>query len=282
MFLIDFVLEDMPHEAGWTRGRLLDFWVAGADYTMTMRVESVVSSVDSKQLSPRWRLIADGYVRLAKLTKSANPANEAVSRMLHIVSRVEPGTTGHRILDMVYHNTIACTPASAQDPGSADPSSALPDTFRLKQRSISLTHDQRLALRLGMTDHPIAEIQAAFGTGKTFLGAVIAGLPRSTQKGTHHSHSHHQHRCCSLRLHYASSRGVPLGPSLNLRFATSPLPLPSTSMKYSKNFADSLKPQERDSCSRFRKGRLLYEQYARDPDRTMNMTESEIDGIYIG
>ncbi|XGW33920.1 hypothetical protein V3C99_017993 [Haemonchus contortus] len=44
---LDFTLQDMAHEAGWGTGRLLDFWVTGADQTVKMHVDSVVFNADS-------------------------------------------------------------------------------------------------------------------------------------------------------------------------------------------------------------------------------------------
>ncbi|KAK5977846.1 hypothetical protein GCK32_003059 [Trichostrongylus colubriformis] len=194
----DFVLRDMPHEAGRARGRMVDFWITGADHTTRMRVDSTFLDMDSRKLSVRvagftWnhvalvgllsehgqtqgdRRVIIGYVRLGKLTKSADAANEAVSRMLHNVECVEVGTVGHHILDNVYRKHPQ-TPPPLPTEGSQPPLPNLPDTFRSNQQLITLTQDQREALAPAMAGHPIAGINAAFGIGKTFLASVIAGL----------------------------------------------------------------------------------------------------------
>ncbi|XGW04827.1 hypothetical protein V3C99_015755 [Haemonchus contortus] len=165
----DFVLNDMAHEAGWARGRMVDFWVAGADHTTQMRVDNALFDTDSKRLSVRimgftWNHasitallsthgrrqddhhVIDGYVRLGKLAKAANAANEAVSRFLHIVERIPSGTTGHRILDTVYRKSTSDPPTpSTRAHHQATPSN-LPDTFRTNQQTITLTTDQQAAL----------------------------------------------------------------------------------------------------------------------------------------
>ncbi|VDO91204.1 unnamed protein product [Heligmosomoides polygyrus] len=47
-------------------------------------------------------------------------------------------------------------------------------TISINRRLVTLTEDQRQALAIGTTSFPIVGIQAAFGTGKTVVGACIA------------------------------------------------------------------------------------------------------------
>ncbi|XGW30777.1 hypothetical protein V3C99_009609, partial [Haemonchus contortus] len=50
----------------------------------------------------------------------------------------------------------------------------LPTSIRVGRRNLHLRKEQALAVQLGTGDYPILAIQAAFGTGKTLVGAVIA------------------------------------------------------------------------------------------------------------
>uniref|UniRef100_A0A7I4XTX1 AAA_11 domain-containing protein n=1 Tax=Haemonchus contortus TaxID=6289 RepID=A0A7I4XTX1_HAECO len=186
----------MAHEAGWARGRMVDFWIAGADHTTQMRVDNALFDTDSKRLSVRimgfawnhaitallsthgWRQddhhVIGGLVRLGKLARAANATNKAVSRFLHIVERIPSGTTGHRILDTVYRkSTFDCPSPSTGAYHQAAPSN-FPNTVRTNHQTITLTTDQQAAFALAMAGHPISGINAAFGTGKTLLAAIIA------------------------------------------------------------------------------------------------------------
>ncbi|KAK5984146.1 hypothetical protein GCK32_022901, partial [Trichostrongylus colubriformis] len=304
----DFTLDDMAQDSGWNRGRMVDFWITGAEQTTQMRVDSVLHDLDTRQLSVRvtgftWnhatltRLVSehgrtvndhrviDGYVRLGKLTKSANAANEAVSRMLHIVERVEQGTIGHRILDAVYRKpapAAALPTTNASQPTSPHP---FPDTFRVNQQTITLTTDQRASLELGLANHPIAEIQAVFGTGKTVLGAIIAGLLVQRKQGplivtatTNNAVAHFANTMLSIEefrnvrlLRYLSEAAfLDESPS-------TPVDIHEILKSLPNDFGESLNEEQRELCSRFRRGRLIYEQYARNPDRATHMSESEID-----
>uniref|UniRef100_A0A7I4YG28 AAA_12 domain-containing protein n=1 Tax=Haemonchus contortus TaxID=6289 RepID=A0A7I4YG28_HAECO len=205
--------------------------------------------------------------------------------MLHIVTQVEPNTIGHQILDLVYRNSPASLPNPPQKTDKPTSSVSLPDSFRLKQQRISLTPDQRSSLELGMANHPIAEIQAAFGTGKTILGAIIAGLLAQQKRGpiivtatTNNAVAHFTNTMLALEefQHIRLLRYISESAFLDETPPT-PVDIHEILKSLSEDFAEKLQSQERDYCTRFRKGRLLYERYARDPERTMNMTEKEIE-----
>ncbi|KAK5975184.1 hypothetical protein GCK32_015656, partial [Trichostrongylus colubriformis] len=286
----DFTLDDMAQDSG-------------AEQTTI-----VLHDLDTRQLSVRvtgftWnhaaltRLVSehgrtvndhrviDGYVRLGKLAKSANAANEAVSRMLHIVERVEQGTIGRRILDAVYRKPApaAVLPTTnASQPTSPRP---FPDTFRVNPQTMTLTTDQRASLELGLANHPIAEIQAAVGTGKTVLGAIIAGLLVQRKQGplivtatTNNAVAHFANTMLSIEefrnvrlLRYLSEAAfLDESPSTPVNIHEILKSLPN-------DFGESLNEEQRELRSRYRRGRLIYEQYARNPDRAMQMLGSEID-----
>ncbi|KAK5981473.1 hypothetical protein GCK32_005481 [Trichostrongylus colubriformis] len=217
------------------------------------------------------RRVIEGYVRLGKLTKSADAANEAVSRMLHNVECVE----GDRRVIEGYVRLGKLTK-------SAD---AANEAVSRMLHNVECVEDQREALDLAMAGHPIAGINAAFGTGKTFLASVIAGLLIQAGKGpvivtttTNNGAAHFTNTLLaieefrSLRLLRYISEAAFLDES-----PTTPADIHEILKSLEDQYDLVLNAEKRLLCSRFGRGRTLYEQYARDPDRSMNMNESEIE-----
>ncbi|EYC08964.1 hypothetical protein Y032_0063g3456 [Ancylostoma ceylanicum] len=63
--------------------------------------------------------------------------------------------------------------ADAQQPDTSPDDSVKPLTPTSPRREITLCPDQSYAVRAGDQDCPLLAIQAAFGTGKTVVGALI-------------------------------------------------------------------------------------------------------------
>ncbi|XGW33794.1 hypothetical protein V3C99_017889, partial [Haemonchus contortus] len=116
----------------------------------------------------------DVCVRLGKSTTSANPVYNIVARM-DVFDNVMPRTLADQLITILYANQPLGT---SDEPHlkSLPPPSDEERFFRVKGRSVALTPDQRDAVRVGTGKIPLVAIQAAFGTGKTLVGAITAAL----------------------------------------------------------------------------------------------------------
>ncbi|KAK6033018.1 hypothetical protein OSTOST_00767 [Ostertagia ostertagi] len=170
--------------------------------------------------------------------------------------RVQPGTTGHRILDTVYRKVSAPPPPPPVGTDRREPPLPLPDTFRTNHQTITLTADQRAAFALAMAAHPISSINAAFGTGKTLLAAIIA--------------AHYDFLEVRLLRYISETAFLDDAPA-------TPADIHEILKSLGSQFDSALASSERMLCSRFSRGRTLYEQYARNPERSMHMSEKEIE-----
>ncbi|WKX95926.1 hypothetical protein Q1695_012408 [Nippostrongylus brasiliensis] len=122
------------------------------------------------------------------------------------------------------------------------------------------------AIRLSDGRCPSVGIQAAFGTGKTVVGAIIAAQAASKAKGV--LRGLYQSRAAALCLgHSAQGRRT------------------SNSVRYLKRlhieFAAQLTPAELELYSQFARGRALLERALFDPDSTLNLSEDQREEFRI-
>ncbi|KHJ94973.1 zinc knuckle [Oesophagostomum dentatum] len=93
---------------------------------------------------------------------------EIISRM-DVFEKIKPGTVTDNIINIVYGGQ-----AVEQDSEEEGIPTEQELSVTVRGRRITLTQDQRDAVALGNANHPIVALQAAFGTGKTVVGAIIA------------------------------------------------------------------------------------------------------------
>ncbi|VDO19052.1 unnamed protein product [Heligmosomoides polygyrus] len=186
----------MTSEAGWARHRPVGVWIMGAFSFVRMSMDRVERAREERRLrevlqtyswsdESLYRAVMragriannsaflDVCVKLSKLPSSAIPAYEAVSGM-QLFTNVPTDSCERRILDAVYGATpLSCVEESQQN---TMPTIPVVDgsPISINRRSVILTGDQRQSLAIGTTPFPIVGIQAAFGTGKTVVGAYIA------------------------------------------------------------------------------------------------------------
>ncbi|VDP34816.1 unnamed protein product [Heligmosomoides polygyrus] len=301
-FRLDIILSNMPSEAGWRRDRLVDFWVEGASQTTRMRIEHSVYNSATKQLSVRlaahtWnhrsvvRFAQNqiqardtpgsvyGYARLSQAAGTNDNGYGTVVHMPHLVDNIPSSSVGSLILDTVYGNPHLLRRRIPPLP----PAIAHPASFRFRDRYLPLTTDQRAALELGVAGHPIVAIQAAYGTGKTVLGAIITGLLVCNQRGpiiitatTNHAVGHFTTTLLAMRafqhltvLRYVSDTAFMEG------IPSTPVDIHEVLKNLIHTHKDALTGDERQACTRFSHGRQIYEDHIRNPERSLHLSEKD-------
>ncbi|XGW34135.1 hypothetical protein V3C99_018158 [Haemonchus contortus] len=102
---------------------------------------------------------------------------------MDIIAGLNPYSMGDQVINILYANQEVG--ASEQEYLRSLPAlSREARSFRVNQRTLTLTPDQRDAIRVGASRIPLVAIKAAFGTGKTLVGALIAALSAKTPKTT--------------------------------------------------------------------------------------------------
>ncbi|KAK5978665.1 hypothetical protein GCK32_018390 [Trichostrongylus colubriformis] len=107
-------------------------------------------------------------VRLTRAVTGTDPVFEILASE-NLFSALDPNARmpANDILDQVYGGRDR--PSRARSPPPPDDLAVV-----LRGRRLYLRPDQARAVRMGMEEYPIMAIQAAYGTGKTVVGAVIA------------------------------------------------------------------------------------------------------------
>nr|CDJ86557.1 unnamed protein product [Haemonchus contortus] len=202
---IQFTLTDMASEAGWAPGRHVVLWVVGSPSLVWAKVVTLVNFSDRKQLNLTLEAfpwanhtflrairqngrdsdgsrVFDACIRLSRANVAANPIYDLVSR-LDIFAGLNPYSMGDQVINILCSNQEAG--ASEQEYLRSLPApSQEARSFRVNQRTLTLTPDQRDAIRIGASRIPLVAIQAAFGTGKTLVGSLIAALSARTPTTT--------------------------------------------------------------------------------------------------
>nr|CDJ83921.1 Protein C05C10.2, isoform b [Haemonchus contortus] len=202
---IRFHVHDMPSEAGWGPGRHAVVWVVGSNNLIQVKVVHVEPDSPARRLDVtaeafRWSNLAlqraftahgtdigIGHtagicVRLVKTSASSDPVYELVS-LSSMFENLQTDSIGHQVINLAF----GCPRPNADQPLQLRDPPNLPQvdwTFSVQQQMIVLTQDQKEAVRLGCSNEPIVGIQAAFGTGKTLIGSLIAALSSDTPNTT--------------------------------------------------------------------------------------------------
>ncbi|KIH61099.1 hypothetical protein ANCDUO_08638 [Ancylostoma duodenale] len=224
-------LTDMPTEAGWTKGRPAEAWIDGAPSASHMQVHFV-------------GVIPGG-------------------RELHITLMAQSG-----------HIHLCCARLSRMEAYEDEEQEEVPKEDQIsptiRGRQTTLTTDQQKAAGFSCASYPVVALQAAFGTGKTVVGAVIAARQALTASNrvvvtasTNAVVAQFAETLLSIEefskliiLRYVSDTAV--------AEKRNPLPVDLNEvLKYlSDEFAANLSVSDKALCDRFREGRLRYEQFA--------------------
>ncbi|CAJ0610543.1 unnamed protein product [Cylicocyclus nassatus] len=299
---LDFRLENMASEAGWMSNRSISLWVVGASSISRAQIRSVETRAHEKLLiitaqAFPWshepiarsittygrhfeeRTFVDICVRLGKqqLTTSS-PYYEIISRM-NLVNALVPSSIGDAVIDTTYGRaSITC--ANVNDPVLFSPQDGEVQCL-LNGREVTLTPDQRAAVALGLSRYPIVAIQAAFGTGKTVVGALIAALltrascPVIVTATTNAAVAQFAETLLALNnpelvpVRYLSDSAA----SDN----TNPTPVDLNTLlaNLEAEHGGQMTEEEITLCRDYRDGRRVIERYLQDPDQVLQMTEED-------
>ncbi|RCN41386.1 hypothetical protein ANCCAN_12653 [Ancylostoma caninum] len=183
----DLRLTDKISEAEWTVQRPVELWVEGSPELSRARVMAVQANSEACELnvtlaayrdtdnepvrsirSYGHRVGMDTFVRfcvkIGRVPNTANPALETIARK-EVFKHVDEDSLAYIIMDKDYS-------ADRRHLGDNEvPYVEDRVVHTIRGRQIALTDDQRDALGLSSCGRSIVAIQAAFGTGKTVLGA---------------------------------------------------------------------------------------------------------------
>ncbi|KHJ97536.1 integrase core domain protein, partial [Oesophagostomum dentatum] len=306
---VTFTLYGMPTEAGWAAHRPIALWVAGSPNLIHAKVHHVDARTHDKALNITiqaypWshatllRYIhrfarnldttpfVDICVQLSRPPPTANPAYECVSRM-PIYAQLSSSSMASTIVDTVYGRTaLGCV-----NQNEASPFTPLTGDYTciFRGRKLTLTDDQRDAVALGLSNLPIVAIQAAFGTGKTMVGALTAVTL---------VFSHHTCVVVTATTNAAVAQFTETVLSLDgadqlaiVRYvsdtATAENNTPTSVdlnvvlKNLGDNFRDRLDEDELNMCRDFKSGREVLEEYLNHPDKTLEMSEDEKEEYFI-
>ncbi|KAK5970689.1 hypothetical protein GCK32_015979 [Trichostrongylus colubriformis] len=190
-------VQQMSAESGWSRNRPAQVWivnsrtlcsmtVARCDYSYdsrTLHVElhatptthhSLLRAIDRFSRTSRGVRKVNICITLDRATSGADPVFELLAEQ-HLFGGLRPSTCCHAntALEWIYGEARFLPEAVGQDPSTSAPP---PTSIRLGGTCIQLRDDQQLAIQKGLTELPILALQAAYGSGKTIIGAFLAAL----------------------------------------------------------------------------------------------------------
>ncbi|EPB73009.1 hypothetical protein ANCCEY_07900 [Ancylostoma ceylanicum] len=301
-----FTLQGMSSPSGWTVHRSVGIWMMGSwrfsrgeveevshlPETRELRVsvaatakshDTIIDDIDEVGREIGGNVLLDLCVKLGRAAVNANPAFETISRM-HLTPSFGTASTASVVMNTVYGLTpLGCRQA---DEPTFDGDDEDIRTIMINRRLIAVTDDQQQALALGNARYPIIGIQAAFGTGKTVVGAYIA--VRHASRGQRVVVTASTNTAVSqftetiLSLDEFSHVGVVRFIAETIAFddiATTAVDMHEVLKSLGSRFADRLSTSERRVCDRFTTGRTRYERYKRG--NYMELTEQEKDDFMM-
>ncbi|CAJ0589338.1 unnamed protein product [Cylicocyclus nassatus] len=298
---IEITLSDMSSETGWTKHRPVSVWIRGAGRYTKVEIEEATFLPESRQVRvvlsaytqthdtmvqavrEVGRILGttaflDLYVKLARIPEKANPAFEAIARMrIHEDLREAGGDT--TLIDLAYGaTTLGCM---TEEEAAQVEEVPVIDTVTIHGRLLHLTNDQQEALVLGNSRYPLIALQAAFGTGKTVVGASIAiyqaqqGQRVIVTASTNTAIA--QFTNTLLGFAQANDVGVVRFVAETIAFdmdvPSTPVDLNEVLKRIGTVYAPVLSRSERETCRRFAEGRIRYERYKRE--RRMDLSDQE-------
>ncbi|XGW34069.1 hypothetical protein V3C99_018103 [Haemonchus contortus] len=187
-FRFDFTLADMSSECGWTNQRPVYLWIVGSRSLLRTIIQQAVHSFEDRSIAVRLVVPAWAHryavratarrartrdnvttvrvcVRLAPPPFGAEPLYELISQS-QLFGEFPENSQATAVLNAIYgQQRIEAGPDGPQHENVS---------VSVGGRSFTLREDQVAALRMSERRLPILAIQAAFGTGKTVVGALIA------------------------------------------------------------------------------------------------------------
>ncbi|KIH52158.1 hypothetical protein ANCDUO_17742 [Ancylostoma duodenale] len=298
---LQMTLRDMPSQSGWTRHRPVGVWIM--DNWIYVKADVETSQFIPETREMRLTLVAQKHyhdiifhaamnfgrrandttslrvrVKLARIPSNANPAFETIARM-HIGETIRPDSTAALVINTVYG--LAQLECLNRDEYRYGLDTDEVTTINVRGRTLQLTDDQRQALALGNGDFPVAGIQAAFGTGKTVVGASIAvrQAQRREQRVVVTASTNTavaQFTDTILSLDDLGDVGVIRFVAETVAFddiPRTPVDLHEILKQLGTLHGERMSEKQRAICRRFTSGRLRYEMYKRD--RSLQLTERE-------
>nr|CDJ87113.1 unnamed protein product [Haemonchus contortus] len=148
---------------------------------------------------------------------------------------------------------------------------------------VTLTEDQKDAVRVGSGRLPIVAIQAAYGTGKTLVGALIAALSSQTPDTTVIVTTSTNAAVAQFAETLLSLGDFPnLNVVRHISDTAASSNLTPTAVDLNKvlkglgaAFGHLLDAEDREACQRFTQCRQLLEDYLENPDRVPEMSDDD-------
>ncbi|KAL6730202.1 hypothetical protein Aduo_001190 [Ancylostoma duodenale] len=154
--------------------------------------------------------------------------------------------------------------------------------YNLDGQDVTLSEEQRKAVDLGTSTLPIVGIQAAFGTGKTVVGAIIAARRAHAGKrvvmmaSTNAAVAQFTQTLLSLTAyrHLNVLRFVS-DAAAQENLTPTPVDMNQILMSLGDEFDAELIEEEKALCRKFKAGRSVLERYIENPDLALDMSEED-------
>ncbi|WKX91082.1 hypothetical protein Q1695_009709 [Nippostrongylus brasiliensis] len=190
-----FELPNASADMGWNAHRPVDVWIVDSNTVLRMVIAQASYRFETRTLHvtlhttischEHMRNLIDRFgrlqqravrvsacVRLGRLPIGTDPLFELLAEE-EVFGTLHPSRDcrANAILNRLYDHRQAGANPDVAVPAQVPPA---PMSVRLDNVPIDLRADQIHAVQMGDIDTPILAIQAAFGTGKTVVGALIA------------------------------------------------------------------------------------------------------------
>ncbi|CAJ0600348.1 unnamed protein product [Cylicocyclus nassatus] len=299
---IIFRLFNMTSEAGWTIMRAVIVYVIGTDFITYAQIRAVEHREAERTLiiticavhrshQALTRAVTqhavDGHVemcvRLGPPSTSSNPLYDIISRT-SLLEQLTHGSLGDEAIDAGYGlRKLSC--ANKDDPVMYDPDDGEVECV-VNGRIVELTLEQRRAVALGLSRYPLVGIQAAFGTGKTLVGALIAATsaksaPVIVVAQTNAAVAHFTNILLSVGGRAASPVRYLADTAAMENAPTTPVDLNVILKQLDTQYSDQMNPDELELCREFREGRELIERDISSLDFALQMTEEDKEEYMI-
>lgn len=215
-------------------------------------------------------------VRLGSLPADADPVYEIIlSLQLFKGVSFASGSRAADVLDTVYVGVRA--PSGPVGPIAGH------ERMSIGGRTLDLQPDQVNALQLATVDQPVIAIHAAFGTGKTVIGALLAARIFRSQQSTVVATTTtntavaqftdtllrlDDHRDLDIVRYVCDSALLEGSP-------TTPVDIHNVLKRLADDYGHRMSEQAVKICRRYKRGRELLETYLFEPDRALHLTEQQ-------
>nr|CDJ91015.1 Dsec\GM13241-PA [Haemonchus contortus] len=299
-FRFDFVISNMSSECGWTNHRPVYLWIVGSQSLIHATIEQSEHNYETRSIAVRLVVPAWGYryavrtttrlattrnnvtvvdvcVKLGPLHSGAEPLYELISHR-QLFGQFDDDSRAATILDTVYGNRRTLTGPAGPPRESV--------SVAARGRSFSLRSDQIAALQMGDRGFPLLAIQAAFGTGKTLIAALIAirtylaDAPNRVIATTTTNTAAAQFTDTTLSIDAASEMNV-------LRYVSdsalvegaprTPVDLHVILKRLPEDYGDHLSPAALATCLKYKRGRELLERFMFNRDLVLELSDAERD-----